>query len=155
MTMKTGMRRQQPRSSRTPRPAHTLLQTMPAMPIDETVCRGSHHLLCRRYEPAAPLTQPRICLPRRCIHTYIHVCMRAFAPYPFMHREVRTCVSILARRVALSRKRKTRLPAIIESDLIKRRSWECIGLQEEHIMCVASRLSFSKTNYLINSLKKW
>lgn len=41
------------------------------------------------------------------------------------------CVSILARRCAIG-KRKTRLPAIIESDLIKRRFWECIELHVLH-----------------------
>lgn len=121
------------RSSRTPL---TLLRTMPAMPIDETVCRGSrrhrHHRRHRRrcYEPAAPLTQPRICLPRCCIHVCVCTCMHL--------RSTHSCVANISPHVCVNistplRYRKaeeTRLPAIIESNLIKRCSWKCIGLHE-------------------------
>lgn len=120
-------------SARSSRTLHTCLRTMPAMPIDETVCRcrRRRRLLRHRYEAAAPLAQPRICLPV-VAPMYVCVgwcrCMRCALPI-HSRIQIRTCVSILARRCAIG-KRKTRLPAIIESGLIKRRSWECIGLHE-------------------------
>lgn len=79
------------RSSQTPLTLSSDDAGVPAMPIDETVCRGSRR---RRYEPAAPLTQPRICLPRRCIHVCVCTCMRL--------RSTHSCVANISPHVCVN-----------------------------------------------------